>query len=97
MKILKRIAIGLISLVVLLWAGLTAWAYWPTEPEVPIASLATTDDRFVEVNGVRLRYREWGSATDDRPSLLLIHGLIITTVRKHRCSLKQPKKSAYVG
>lgn len=74
MKILKRIAIGLISLVVLLWAGLAAWAYWPGEPEVPIASLATADDKFVEVDGVRLRYREWGSADDTRPSLLLIHG-----------------------
>jgi len=74
MKILKRLAIGLISLVVLLWVGLTAWAYWPGEPEVPIASLATADDKFVEVDGVRLRYREWGSADDTRPSLLLIHG-----------------------
>ena len=74
MKILKRIAVGLISLVVLLWAGLTVWAYWPGEPEVPIASLATADDKFVEVDGVRLRYREWGSADSEVPSLLLIHG-----------------------
>jgi pimeloyl-ACP methyl ester carboxylesterase len=74
MKILKRLAIGLLSLVFLLWAGLTAWAYWPGEPEVPIASLATDADKFVEINGHRLRYREWGSAADDKPSLLLIHG-----------------------
>jgi len=74
MKILKRVAIGLISLIALMWVGLTVWAYWPGEPEVPIASLTRADDKFVEVNEVRLRYREWGSATDERPSLLLIHG-----------------------
>ncbi|MFM7395850.1 MAG: alpha/beta fold hydrolase [Gammaproteobacteria bacterium] len=74
MKILKRVVVGLMSLVLLLWAGLTAWAYWPGEPEVPIATLTTASDKFVEVDGVRLRYREWGTSTDDRPSLLLIHG-----------------------
>lgn len=74
MKTLKRILLGGLALVVLLWVGLTAWAYWPSQPEVPIASLATADDRFVEIDGVRLRYREWGIAAPDHPTLLLIHG-----------------------
>lgn len=74
MKTLKRLGTGLLVSVLVLWVGLAAWAYWPGEPEVPIASLAGPDDRFVEVEGIRLRYREWGSAAADRPTLLLIHG-----------------------
>lgn len=74
MKILKRLGTGLLIFVLALWAGLAAWAYWPGEPEVPIASLAGPDDRFVEVDGIRLRYREWGTVAADRPTLLLIHG-----------------------
>ena len=74
MKILKRLGLGLLIFIGLCWAGLAAWAYWPGEPELPVARLATAEDRFVEVEGVRLRYREWGRAAADRPSLLLIHG-----------------------
>lgn len=73
-KTLKRIGLGLLIVISLCWAGLAAWAYWPGEPELPVAQLAAAEDRFVEVAGVRLRYREWGLATADRPSLLLIHG-----------------------
>lgn len=74
MKILKRLGAALILLILGLWTGLTLWAYWPGEPELPIAKLAGPNDRFVEVEGIRLRYREWGVAADERPSLLLIHG-----------------------
>lgn len=74
MKTVKRILLGAVTIILLLWITLTTWAYWPSEPEVPIASLATADDRFVEVDGIRLRYREWGVASADRPTLLLIHG-----------------------
>ena len=74
MKTLKRLGTALLVVIALTWAGLAAWAYWPGEPEVPIASLVAPDDRFVEVDGLRLRYREWGMAASDRPSLLLIHG-----------------------
>lgn len=74
MKTLKRLGTALLVVIALTWAGLAAWAYWPGEPEVPIASLVASDDRFVEVDGLRLRYREWGMAASDRPSLLLIHG-----------------------
>lgn len=74
MKIFKRLVISVVALIVLLWAGLALWAYWPSEPEVPIASLASAQDRFVEVDGVRLRYREWGSRVEGKPTILLIHG-----------------------
>ena len=74
MKTLKRIGLGLVAIVAVMWVGLTVWAYWPGQPEVPVAAFVTPDDKFVEVDGHRLRYREWGVASDDRPSLLLIHG-----------------------
>ena len=74
MKVLKRIVLGVLLFIGICWAGLAAWAYWPGEPELPVARLATTEDRFVTVDGLRLRYREWGSAGADRPELLLIHG-----------------------
>lgn len=74
MKTLKRLLLGLLLAIGLSWAGLATWAYWPGEPEVPVTALAKQEDRFVTVDGVRLRYREWGVAATDRPSLLLIHG-----------------------
>ena len=74
MRILKRIGVSVLLLFVGLWSALTLWAYWPGDAELPVAQLATTGDRFVAVDGVRLRYREWGVADAGRPSLLLIHG-----------------------
>ncbi|MFM7433866.1 MAG: alpha/beta fold hydrolase [Gammaproteobacteria bacterium] len=74
MRFLKRLGLGVLVSVLLLWGGLMVWAYWPGQTEVPVASLATAEDRFITVDNVRLRYREWGEATADRPSLLLIHG-----------------------
>jgi pimeloyl-ACP methyl ester carboxylesterase len=74
MRILKRLVGGLLGLVVVVWIALTAWAYWPGEAEIPVAQLATEADRFVVVDGVRLRYRTWGEAGEGRPDLLLIHG-----------------------
>ena len=74
MRILKRLLGALLALGVVGWVALAAWAYWPGAPEIPIARLATPDDRFVEVDGLRLRYRSWGAAGEGRPELLLIHG-----------------------
>jgi pimeloyl-ACP methyl ester carboxylesterase len=72
---LKRILLGLLATLVLVWGGLMAWAYWPpAEPGVPAASLATAADKWVTVDGLRLRYREWGAAAAGRPDILLIHG-----------------------
>jgi len=74
MKFLKRVGLGVLVSALLLWGGLMAWAYWPAQTEVSVASLTTAEDRFVTVDGVRLRYREWGEASADRPAVLLIHG-----------------------
>jgi pimeloyl-ACP methyl ester carboxylesterase len=74
-KILKRLGQGLLLLILLLWAGLAIYAYWPTGiEEVPARELAGAADRFVEVDGLELRYREFGSRRENLPSVLLIHG-----------------------
>lgn len=74
MRTLKRILIGLAAFVVVAYLALCAYAYWPGEPERPIAELATADDHFVTVDGVQLRYRTWGEPGPGRPNLVLIHG-----------------------
>jgi pimeloyl-ACP methyl ester carboxylesterase len=74
MRIVRRILWGLLGTVVIGWLALTAYAYWPGEPERPVAELAQPEDRFVDVEGLRLRYREYGEAGPARPDLLLIHG-----------------------
>jgi pimeloyl-ACP methyl ester carboxylesterase len=74
MRMIQRLVGGLVGLVVILWIALAAWAYWPGEPAIPVAQLATDADRFVVVDGLRLRYRSWGEAGEGRPDLLLIHG-----------------------
>ncbi len=74
MRILKSLLLGVVALIGALWLALMAYAYWPGPPEVPVASLAAPEDRFVVVDGLRLRYREWGIAGPDRPTLILIHG-----------------------
>jgi pimeloyl-ACP methyl ester carboxylesterase len=74
MRTLKRFGLGLLGCLLALWLVAMAWAYWPTGPETPVETLLTADDRIVTVNGLRLRYREWGEATPDQPSLLLLHG-----------------------
>ncbi len=74
-RVLKRILLGVVATVAIAWGGLMAWAYWPSpEPGVPAASLATAEDKWVTVDGLRLRYREWGAAGADRPDILLLHG-----------------------
>ena len=76
MRLLKRILGALLALVAVAWIALAAWAYWPAAPELPVAQLATGEDRFVTVDGLRLRYRSYGSAGEGRPELLLIHGFV---------------------
>ncbi len=74
MRILRRLLWGIGILLLTVWGGLAAWAYWPGPDEQPVAALATAQDRFVDVNGLKLRYREYGQAAPGRPDLLLIHG-----------------------
>ena len=75
MKWLKRIGLGLIGLLGILWLGLVIYAYWPTGvEEVPAVNLAGPADRFVDVDGVNIRYQTWGKPAPDKPTALLLHG-----------------------
>lgn len=75
MKWFKRIGLGLAGLLVVAWLGLVIYAYWPTGiQEVPAANLAGPADRFVNVDGVNIRYQTWGEPGPDKPTALLIHG-----------------------
>jgi pimeloyl-ACP methyl ester carboxylesterase len=71
---LKRIFLGLLGLVAVLWAALMIYAYWPQPDEVPVTQLAVDPDRFVDVRDGRLRYRRYGANGAQRPQVLLIHG-----------------------
>ena len=78
-RVLRALLIGFIALVVLAYAALVAYAYWPrTREALPVEQLAKADDRFIEVEGLKLRYREYGSENGSagaaRPQLILIHG-----------------------
>lgn len=74
MRTLKRVMWTLVTTAVGIWGIAMAWAYWPGETEVPVETLLTSDDRLLNVAGLRLRYREWGEPTREQPSLLLLHG-----------------------
>jgi pimeloyl-ACP methyl ester carboxylesterase len=43
----------------------------PSLDTVPPAELASPEDRFVDLDGITVRYREWGRGS---PSFLLLHG-----------------------
>ena len=75
MKWLKRLGLGFIGLLAVLWVGLVIYAYWPTGfKEVPAVNLAGPTDRFVNVDGVNIRYQTWGAPAADKPTALLLHG-----------------------
>jgi magnesium chelatase accessory protein len=75
MKILRRIGIGIVGFFAFAWITLVVLAYWPTGiEEVPARQLAGADDRFVTVEGLELRYREYGRPGPGRPAMVLIHG-----------------------
>ena len=74
MRILRRIVVGILGLVALLWAGLVVYAYWPGEPEVPARQLASAEDRFIAVDGMELRYRTYGEPGPGKPNIVLLHG-----------------------
>jgi pimeloyl-ACP methyl ester carboxylesterase len=75
MKWVKRLVVGFLGLLVLAWLGLVVYAYWPTGiEEVPAVNLAGPADRFVNVDGVNIRYRTWGEPAPGKPTALLLHG-----------------------
>ena len=74
MRFLRRTLWLCIGILALSWLGAAVWAYWPYPAEQAASSLASKNDRFVSVDGMTLRYREWGNKQAGRASLLLIHG-----------------------
>jgi len=75
MRWLRRAALALFAMLLLVWAGLVVYAYWPGDyEELPARDLAGADDRFVSVAGLELRYRSWGDAVPGRPTVVLVHG-----------------------
>jgi magnesium chelatase accessory protein len=76
MRFLKRLLTGLGLLLVTAYAGLIVYAYWPTGiEEVPARSLAQPGDQFIDVDGLELRYRTYGTPAEDRPNMVLLHGM----------------------
>lgn len=55
------------------YLGCVGYAYYPRE-ELQSVNLADANDRFLSVNGHRIRYRDETGPTPDGPVLLLIHG-----------------------
>ncbi len=74
MRVLRRIIVAIFALLALLWAGLAVYAYWPGPAELPARDLASAEDRFVDVDGMQLRYRVFGEPGPGKPNLVLIHG-----------------------
>jgi pimeloyl-ACP methyl ester carboxylesterase len=61
-------------LLLIFYGGLVAYAYWPYGDGVPAIELAAEDDLFIDVDGIRLRYKVWGVQQNNQPSIVLIHG-----------------------
>jgi pimeloyl-ACP methyl ester carboxylesterase len=74
MLIVRRMLITIALLLLIVYAGLIAYAYWPTGDGVAAIELATAEDRFAEVDGLQIRYRTWGKPQPGEPAIVLIHG-----------------------
>ena len=74
MSILNRILLTMAALLLVVYVGLIAIAYWPYGDGVPVSELAVPEDKFVTADGMQLRYRTWGEPSADAPAIVLIHG-----------------------
>lgn len=74
MRIVRSLLLGIVALLLLAWAGLVAYAYWPGAAERPARELAAPADRFILVDGLELRYRTFGEPGPGKPNLVLVHG-----------------------
>jgi pimeloyl-ACP methyl ester carboxylesterase len=72
---MKKILPGVLALIVLAYAGLVGYAYWPVGgPGVPAKQLADATDKFIDVNGLAIRYKTYGEPGEGKPNLILMHG-----------------------
>ena len=74
MHLLKKATLVVIAMLMLGYGGLIAYAYWPSLEGKPAEDLATAEDRFVSVNGMNIRYREYGTPSADKPNIIFVHG-----------------------
>jgi pimeloyl-ACP methyl ester carboxylesterase len=74
MRWLLRIVAGTATLLVIVYLGLVAYAYWPRDPGLPAEQLAGPADKFAELEWGSIRYRLYGDASPGRPEIVLIHG-----------------------
>lgn len=76
---MKRFLFAVLALVVLGAAG-AGFLYWKAtqglDPAALEARYLTSSDRFVEVDGLRVRVREEGPA--DAPPVVLLHGFVVS-------------------
>ena len=70
-KVLRGLGIGLTVLIVFALIGPFFIPVPPLENTVPAESLADEDSRFVEVNGLNVHYKTYGTG---EPVLILLHG-----------------------
>ena len=72
-KIRKSIVVMAVLLATA-YAGLIGYAYWPAGDGAPPESLARAEDRFADVNGLKIRYQTFGESGPNRPNVVLMHG-----------------------
>ena len=79
MRIVKRLLAAIGFLIVAAYGALVVYAYWPTGiEELPARSLAQPGDEFIAVDGLELRYRTYGEPAEDKPNMVLLHGMANT-------------------
>jgi len=78
MIIVRRILMSMLLFLGIIYLGLIVYAYFPVNEGVPAETLATAEDRFIEVDGMQIRYREWGTRKQGEPAIVLIHGFANT-------------------
>lgn len=74
MQLIRNILKTMLALLLTVYTGLIVYAYWPYGENIPATELAGPADRFVEANGLQLRYRTWGEPRPDQATLVFIHG-----------------------
>jgi pimeloyl-ACP methyl ester carboxylesterase len=73
-QIVRKIVLTMAGLLLIVYGGLVLYAYWPYPEGIPIEQLAGPEDRFIDVNGIQIRYREWGQRREGGETIIFIHG-----------------------
>lgn len=76
MKLLKGIAIVFLVLLLIVLIGPLVWPVPPLQGTRPAEELADPDSQFIDVQGVKIHYKEMGSG---EPAVILLHGFAAST------------------